>query len=57
MDKRGGWNGREASLEERQAPLDEWDEYEEDGVLDLEVQLENALDRAGLPLHKTGGDV
>lgn len=27
---------------------DEWDQYEEDGPLDLEDQLENALDRAGL---------
>lgn len=25
---------------------DEWDDYEEDGPLDLEDQLENALDRA-----------
>lgn len=27
-------------------PTDEWDDYEEDGPLDLEDQLEIALDRA-----------
>lgn len=48
VDKRTGWNGNEASQEERQAPMDEWDEYEEDGPLDLEDQLERAMDRAGL---------
>jgi len=26
--------------------MDEWDQYEEDGPLDLEDQLDNALDRA-----------
>jgi hypothetical protein len=33
--------------------LNEWDQYEEDGPLDLEDQLENALDRA-FPAAKEG---
>lgn len=48
MDKRRGWDGNEASREERHSvpDLDEWEQYEEDGPLDLEEQLERVLDQA-----------
>lgn len=45
--KRTGWNDNEASKAERSEPieLDEWDEYEEAGPMDLEDQLDRLLEQ------------